>query len=57
MIAKARRDVDWVQGMPYLRGFSYGDEVGGVGRRRRAATTVGRCSREENMMRPTTRPA
>jgi hypothetical protein len=26
-IAKARRDLDAVQGQPYLRGFSYGDEV------------------------------
>ncbi|MFN8635992.1 MAG: beta-galactosidase trimerization domain-containing protein [Chloroflexota bacterium] len=27
-IGKARRDLDAVQGQPYLRGFSYGDEVG-----------------------------
>jgi hypothetical protein len=26
-IAKARRELDTVQGQPYLRGFSYGDEV------------------------------
>ncbi|MCC7372542.1 MAG: hypothetical protein IT306_29280 [Chloroflexi bacterium] len=26
-IGKAKRDIDSVQGMPYLRGFSYGDEI------------------------------
>jgi hypothetical protein len=27
-IGKAKREIDAVEGMPYLRGFSYGDEVG-----------------------------
>ena len=55
-IAKAKRELDAVQGQPYLRGFSYGDEVEPVrsGRRRMGATTgCGRCSRRRGSSRRT----